>query len=182
MNQMETILSEVSTVLKRIDNQEIDAAVRKLQEGRRIFVIGEGRSGLMAKSFAMRLMHLGAEVYVIGETITPSITETDILVAVSGSGTTKNVVWTTEKAQSMGCSIIAVTTDTDSPLGSHASLVIHVPAATKYRKEWEPATIQPLGSLFDQCVHILFDNICLAYAASKQVNHEQAFQKHSNME
>ncbi|MFB5282542.1 hypothetical protein [Peribacillus sp. Hz7] len=62
------------------------------------------------------------------------------------------------------------------------SLIIHVPAATKYRKAGEHTTIQPLGSLFDQCTHILFDGICLEYASRKQVSHEQAFQKHSNME
>ncbi|MFJ8257271.1 6-phospho-3-hexuloisomerase [Peribacillus asahii] len=182
MNQLETILSEISIVMKRINVQDIEALSLILQEERRIFVIGEGRSGFMAKSFAMRLMHLGADVYVIGETITPSISEGDILVAVSGSGTTQNVVWTTEKAKSIGCHIIAVTTDTESPLASYASLIIHVPAATKYRKAGEHTTIQPLGSLFDQCTHILFDGICLEYAARKQVSHEQAFQKHSNME
>ena len=70
MNQLETILSEISIVMKRINVQDIEALSLILQEGRRIFVVGEGRSGFMAKSFAMRLMHLGADVYVIGETIT----------------------------------------------------------------------------------------------------------------
>ncbi|PLR66924.1 MULTISPECIES: 6-phospho-3-hexuloisomerase [Bacillaceae] len=182
MNQLETILSEISTVIKRSSTQKIEEIVRVLQKGKRIFVIGEGRSGLMAKSFAMRLMHLGAEVYVVGETITPSISEGDILIAVSGSGKTKNVVWTAEKAKSIGCSIIVITADTDAALASHASLILHVPAATKYRKEGEQSTIQPLGSLFDQCVHILFDGICLKYAEKNEVSNEQALLKHSNME
>ncbi|PLT30665.1 SIS domain-containing protein [Peribacillus deserti] len=106
----------------------------------------------------------------------------DILVAVSGSGTTKNVVWTAEKAKTAGVRIIAVTTENDSPLANQASFIIQVPAAAKYRKAGETDTIQPLGSLFDQCVHILFDYKCLEFAAFKEVSHEQAFQKHSNME
>ncbi|TDL82747.1 6-phospho-3-hexuloisomerase [Peribacillus frigoritolerans] len=182
MNQLETILSEIETVMKRSSLQQIELIVSELIKDQRIFVIGEGRSGLMAKSFAMRLMHLGAEVYVVGETITPSISENDILVAVSGSGTTKNVVWTAEKANSLGCTIIAVTADAKAQLAGFASHILHVPAATKYRKEGEQPTIQPLGSLFDQCVHILFDSICLQYAEKKKISNEKAFKKHSNME
>ncbi|MCM3113190.1 6-phospho-3-hexuloisomerase [Lederbergia lenta] len=182
MDQIETILTEISSVLKESNTQDVDMIVKELGNGNRIFVIGEGRSGLMSKSFAMRLMHLDAEVYVIGETITPAISAGDVLIAVSGSGNTKSVIWTAEKAQSVGCPVIAVTTDTESELASYASLILHVPAATKYRKEGEQATIQPLGSLFDQCAHILFDHICLTYANSKEISNEQAFLKHSNME
>jgi 6-phospho-3-hexuloisomerase len=182
MDQLETILSEIKTVIKRSSSKQIEPIVSELLKDQRIFVIGEGRSGLMAKSFAMRLMHLGAEVYVVGETITPSIAKNDILVAVSGSGTTKNVVWTAEKAKSIGCIIIAVTADPEAQLAALATYILHVPAATKYRKEGEQPTIQPLGSLFDQCVHLLFDGICLQYAEKKKISNEQAFQKHSNME
>ncbi len=37
----------------------------------RIFVTGLGRTGLMARGFAMRLMHLGRRVYHVGDVITP---------------------------------------------------------------------------------------------------------------
>ncbi|UOQ44985.1 6-phospho-3-hexuloisomerase [Halobacillus salinarum] len=182
MGKMETILSEIQSVTSLIDEAELTEIAADLQRTGRIFVIGEGRSGLMAKSFAMRLMHLGAEVYVIGETITPSIKEDDMLVAISGSGSTKSVVWTAEKAKKLGCQVIAVTTNPDSDLASHASKVLRVPAATKYRREDERQTIQPLGSLFDQCAHIVFDTICLSYAELKDIGHDQAFKQHSNVE
>ena len=51
-----------------------------IRKDRRIFVAGEGRSGFSAKGFAMRLMHLGYTVYVVGETITPALREGDLLV------------------------------------------------------------------------------------------------------
>ena len=44
----------------------------------------------------MRLMHLGFHVYVMGETITPSIGKGDLIIALSGSGTTKLVVTAAE--------------------------------------------------------------------------------------
>ena len=42
-------------------------------------------------AFAMRLMHLGFVVYVIGDVTTPSINEDDCLIAISGSGETRTV-------------------------------------------------------------------------------------------
>ncbi|MFS0775070.1 6-phospho-3-hexuloisomerase [Neobacillus sp. 3P2-tot-E-2] len=177
-----TIIKEIETVLSQVEENKLEEIAGKLQKAKRIFVIGEGRSGLMAKSFAMRLMHLGAAVFVVGETITPSIEEGDLLVAISGSGTTKNVVWTAEKTHSLGCSVVAVTTNPESPLADSATTILHVPAATKYRRESELKTIQPLGSLFDQCAHIVFDTLCLQYSALTKVDHSAAFGRHSNLE
>ncbi|MEH7117279.1 6-phospho-3-hexuloisomerase [Neobacillus vireti] len=179
---MSTILKEIETVLSQVVEEQLQELTEELQKAKRIFIIGEGRSGLMAKSFAMRLMHLGATVYVVGETITPAIGEGDLLVAVSGSGTTKSVVWTAEKTQSLGCPVIAVTTNPESALATAATRILHVPAATKYRRENELKTIQPLGSLFDQCVHLLFDTICLQYSELRSMSNNDAFALHSNLE
>lgn len=177
-----TIIREIETVLNQVEENKLAEIAGQLQKAKRIFVIGEGRSGLMAKSFAMRLMHLGATVYVVGETITPSIEEGDLLVAISGSGTTKNVVWTADMTLSLGCSVIAITTNPESPLAASATEILHVPAATKYRRENELKTIQPLGSLFDQCAHILFDTLCLQYSTLNKVDHNAALGRHSNLE
>ncbi|WP_026695870.1 6-phospho-3-hexuloisomerase [Peribacillus kribbensis] len=182
MTLIPTVLKEVEMVVSQVEEQKLQELASTLQQSKRIFIIGEGRSGLMAKSFAMRLMHLGATVYVVGETITPSIEEGDTLVAVSGSGTTKAVVWTSEKAASLGCSVIGVTTNPESPLAAASTQLLHVPAATKYRRENELKTIQPLGSLFDQSAHILFDIMCLQYAEQNKVDHTEAFGRHSNLE
>lgn len=182
MTVISTILKEIETVLGHVAEEQLLRLAAELQKAKRIFIIGEGRSGLMAKSFAMRLMHLGATVYVVGETITPAIAKGDHLVAVSGSGTTKSVVWTAEKTQQLGCKVIAVTTNPESPLAAVAAQILHVPAATKYRRENELKTIQPLGSLFDQCVHLLFDTICLLFSELNDVDHAQAFGRHSNLE
>lgn len=90
--EIEVILNEIQTVFSKIDGEQVEKLADMLASPKIIFVLGEGRSGLMAKSFAMRLMHLGFHVFVVGETITPSIQPGDLLIAVSGFGTTSNVV------------------------------------------------------------------------------------------
>lgn len=182
MSKLKEILLEAKEVLERVDETAVTETAVLLAGGKRIFVVGEGRSGLMAKSFAMRMMHLGATVYVIGETITPSISSGDILVAVSGSGTTHGVVWTAQKARELGAFVIALTTDDGSPLGRSASRLLTIPAATKHRREGERRSVQPLGSLFDQCVHLVLDSVCLSYAELRGVDHAAAYKQHSNVE
>lgn len=180
--ETEIILSEIQTVFSKINNQHVATLVDMLTTPSRIFVLGEGRSGLIAKSFAMRLMHLGFQVYVVGETITPSVKDGDVLVAISGSGTTANVVQTAEKAKKTGVTVVSVTSDSASPLANLSHQTIDIPAATKYRREGEIQSKQPLSSLFDQAVHIYFDAVCMALMETQQSGNEDAFQRHSNLE
>ncbi|MBP2631400.1 MAG: 6-phospho 3-hexuloisomerase [Firmicutes bacterium] len=182
MDTGKKILGEIEQVIAQIEEERISQAAHYLLKAKRIFVIGEGRSGFMVKAFAMRLMHLGAQSYVLGETITPAIAPQDVLVAISGSGKTHSVVWTAEKAKQTGVIVLALTANAESQLAKTADTCLVIPAATKFRNEGKSESIQPLGSLFDQSAHIVFDSICLFYAELGKVSAEAAFRAHSNLE
>jgi 6-phospho-3-hexuloisomerase len=70
----------ILSAIKRLDVQKISKMVDMLvdfyqnKQGR-ILVMGAGRSGLVGRAFAMRLLHLGYNAYVLGETIVPAIRE-----------------------------------------------------------------------------------------------------------
>ncbi len=177
-----TILGEIRGVLGTFDYTQLDTVADEIDSASHVVVAGEGRSGFMAKAFAMRLMHLGVPVHVVGETTTPALGGEDLLVAVSGSGTTASTVRAAEQANAVGGRVIAVTTDPDSPLAATAATVVHIPAATKYRKPGEAATIQPLSSLFDQVCHIVFDAVCLRLATLREVDNAAARAAHANTE
>lgn len=176
------ILGEIDRVVARLDDADVDSLADRLDAAGHVLVTGEGRSGFMARAFAMRLMHLGLSVHVIGETTTPAVRDGDTVVAVSGSGTTAGTVRVAEQAQSVGAQVLAVTTDPQSPLAAAADAVLHVPAATKYRREGEAATIQPLSSLFDQVCHVVFDAACLRVALRREVTNDAARAAHANTE
>jgi 6-phospho-3-hexuloisomerase len=182
MNALETILAEVQKVLERIDDAELGQLATQLQVAPRVFVAGEGRSGFMARAFAMRLAHLGLTVYVLGETITPPMRQGDLLVAVSGSGTTHGTVHAAQTASDSGARVVAVTSDPEAALGELADRTLVVPAATKWRRPGEPATSQPLGSLFDQACHLTLDAVCLHLARLAGVDNEQARARHASGE
>lgn len=180
MRILDAINHEISEVLTATDEQQLDDVVPLFDKQRRIFVLGAGRSGLMAKAFAMRLMHIGYTPFVIGETITPSIQSGDLLLAVSGSGTTHSIVELAEKAHQQGVTVIALTSNGASKLAQLADHTIVVPGATKSGDGIK--SIQLLSTLFDQSVHLVLDALCLKLARRDGTDNGAAKSRHSNME
>lgn len=179
---IQTVVEEVTGVLSRVSASEVVGFVAVLADAQRVMVAGEGRSGLMARAFAMRLMHLGLSVHVVGETTTPAIAAGDSVVAVSGSGTTAGTVRVAEQARKVGATLHAVTSRDDSALADLAASVLVIPGATKQRQAGEALTVQPLSSLFDQATHIVLDVVCLHLAVARGVDNGAARSAHSNTE
>lgn len=179
---LDVIQSEIAGVLAQTDPGQLETMVSELDAAGRVFAAGAGRSGFMVNALATRLVHLGSRVHVVGEATAPTMANGDVLVAVSGSGTTAGTVRTADEAVRAGCRVLAVTTDPASPLAARAQAILHVPAATKYRREGEAGTIQPLSSLFDQCTHLVFDAICLRLAETRDIDNATAKQAHVTTE
>lgn len=180
--ELDVVVNEISEALSRVEYENLLALVREVQKAQKVFVTGEGRSGLMAKAFAMRLMHLGVTSYVVGETICPSIQRGDLLCAVSGSGTTVGTLHVAGQARKAGARICAVTAHPDSELAKTSDVVLFIPAATKKRSEGEAATVQPLGSLFDQGAHLCLDAVALILSSEGAKTHGEVLSRHSNLE
>lgn len=176
-NYLMPIVEEVKEVLAQIDPKEVEAVANLIQKDSRVFVDGEGRSGFVGKCFAMRLMHLGFEVYVMGESTTPSFQKDDVLLCVSGSGNTGSVLLNAKKAKKTDGKVITVTNNRDSSLGNLSDQVIELHATVRGDTE-NRQSIQLLGSLFDQSVHLLLDGICLMVSKRDAISNEEATQKH----
>lgn len=181
---IKTVADEISAVLSSISEEEAIHLSRHLREAKRIFVYGEGRSGLMGKAFAMRLMHGGFPVYVIGETVTPSIEKDDLLVAISGSGSTGAILQFAAKSKEIGAKVFLVSTNRESKIASICDGILVIPAATKYRRPDEPGTIQPLGNQFDQSVHLVLDAVIIGtlQIENQDSAYEEMTKRHTNLE
>ena len=180
---VDKITHELTRTLKRIDTEKIDALVEAINSSKKIFVAGAGRSGFMMRSFCMRLMHLGFEAYVVGETITPNISDQDLLIIGSGSGSTSALVSMAEKAHLIGAAVSLVTVTPDSPAGLLADPVIYIPAISpKVSNSNNPVSIQPMGSLFEQSLLILLDTVIVILMDTMDKNSEAMFARHANLE
>ncbi len=175
--------SELETFLKLLESAHRD--------GRRIFVVGVGRSGLIGRAFAMRLMHLGFHAYVVGETVTPAARAGDVLIAISGSGRSAAVVAAAEIARSLGVKVVALTSYPDSPLAKIADMVVSIPGRTKVSHEdrWEVRQLlglheplAPLGTQFELVAQVVLDSVIFELMSRLGVEEEDMLELHANVE
>ena len=76
-DSINAILKNIENAVDYLEEDVIEDFENEILKAENIFVTGAGRSGLAAKAFAMRLMHLGLSAYVVGETISPAIHKND---------------------------------------------------------------------------------------------------------
>jgi 6-phospho-3-hexuloisomerase len=166
--RMEKLAQKIGEQLRAIDQKSIDQFVESLINAKRIFIVGAGRSGLVAKAFGMRLMHLGFTVYVIGEVITPAIHKDDLLIVVSGSGQTLSVVVAATVAKEKGVKIVGITSNPDSDIGKLSDVIVQIkgrqPEDAKRDYEARQLTgnhepLAPLGTLFELSAMVFLDSI-----------------------
>ena len=185
------IMKSIEIISEEEKNKMIETLVDAYNRGTRILVMGAGRSGLVGKAFAMRLLHLGFQVYVLGETIVPRIKEGDVVIAISGSGRTRLIVTAAEAAKHVGAKIIALTTYPDSPLGRLADIVVRIPGRTKIAKEEDYFARQilgiheplaPLGTLFEDTSLVFLDGVVVELMNKLGKTEEDLRNAHANIE
>ncbi|WP_434399791.1 6-phospho-3-hexuloisomerase [Planococcus sp. 11815] len=178
---MNEISAELAHTLGQVDEAEASRLVTAMAQVDKIFVAGGGRSGFMAKAFVMRMVHMGLTAYVVGETVTPSLLENDLFIVGSGSGETGSLIAMTEKAKTIGATVAAVTTNPDSSIGKLADLHITIPAQAKAEGA-SGKSIQPMGSLFEQSLLVVYDALVLTYMEQYHITADAMFGTHANLE
>jgi len=198
LKAMEEIASYIHKASNEIDPRQVEEFISLLVEvyksnsGRKILVMGAGRSGLVGRAFAMRLMHLGFNVYVLGDTIVPSISDRDVVIAVSGSGKTRLVVTAAEAAKAVGAKIVALTSFPESPLGKLADITVRIPGKTKEVFKMDDyfarqilgvhAPLAPLGTLFEDIAMVFLDGVIYELMLRLGVSEDEMRKRHANIE
>ena len=175
------IIEELQRTLQAIDAAQVEDAQAMLLGARSIFVTGAGRSGLAIRMAAMRLMHLGLTVHVVGEVTTPAIAKGDLLLVASGSGSTAGAVQAAETARKVGAEVLLLTAARTSKLGTVATGVVIIPAATK-QDHGGSVSHQYAGALFEQSVLLVMDAMFQAMWKARGESAEQLWTRHANLE
>ena len=148
------IIKSIQTTLES-DIEDTDKFVDLIIGSRRIFIYGVGRSGLIAKAFAIRLVQMGLEVFFVGETVTPFVEEGNLVIIVSYTGETMSAIQTANIVRRVGAKVVTVTANNHSKLAAASNLVIEIhPPKDDDRKR-----LAPLGTLFEVATLIYLDGI-----------------------
>ena len=156
--------------------EEMHAFTARIRAHQRIFVSASGRSGLMMRAFAMRLMQAGITVFIAGDPLTPAIGAGDLLVCASASGRTPSVCRNAETALQCGAELYVITACADSPLARirKPDLLLRVP--DKSCASDGPG--QLMGSLFEETL-LLFTDLA-AYSLADDPDAMR--RRHANLE
>lgn len=181
LRNISLVRDEMTNTAAKIDAHELAGLAGHLTQGGRVFVAGAGRSGLVLRMAAMRLMHLGLTVHVAGDTTTPAIGPGDLFLVASGSGTTSGVVKSAETAAKAGARIAAFTANPDSPLAGLADALVIIPAAQK-TDHGSSITRQYSGSLFEQVLFLATEAVFQSLWENTEVPAEELWLRHANLE
>ncbi|MEW6068079.1 MAG: 6-phospho-3-hexuloisomerase [Nitrospirota bacterium] len=182
------ILGKIKEVTDKISHEDFDNFIDLIIKSPRIYIIGAGRSGLVARAFGMRLAHLKKEVFIVGETITPAMRKGDALIAVSGSGKTTWVIETAKASKTLGGKVAAITWDQKSELAKIADVVVQIKSQAIPRRvkgyttrELMGVPLPPLGSLFEISTLIFFESCVLELMNRLGIAEEEMRKIHANL-
>ena len=185
------ITDKIQQIISSISEEKTGKIIEEIINAHNIFIFGVGRSGLVAQAFAMRLVHLGKAVHFVGEVTTPAISSDDIIIVISGSGTTSSVHNVSEAAKKQGAKVVSLTSKINSPVAKLSDIVIEIPLEQE-KKETDnyfahqlvskSQEIMPMGTLFELTVMIYFDSIIPVIMEKTGVSEKHMKEKHSNLE
>lgn len=192
ISAIEAILDNIRDAEEYLVEEDIANFIEIITTADNIFVTGAGRSGLAAKAFAMRLMHLGLSSYVVGETISPAINAGDCILAISGSGETNTIVTAAKISKKRGAKVLALTSYPESSLGQIADGIIHVKGRTKVEVDDENylkrqikgnyTSLTPLGTAFELTSLVFLDGLVSELMEAMGKTEEDLKNRHTVLE
>ena len=179
----ETVLEEHRRVFEAQPLADIEQLMETIIEAKRVFVFGAGREGIAARSFAMRVMHLGKDTFWLLDDTTPGMQEDDLFVVVNGSGKIGFIDYFIDQAKKTGCKVAVITGSPAERTPAEADVNVFVPAAVYKGTDLRVVpSVQPMGNLYEQHLFLLFDIIVMMLEKKMNLSHDEMEKRHRNVE
>ncbi|MHC4549569.1 MAG: SIS domain-containing protein [Planctomycetota bacterium] len=173
---MQPILQDLQRILDAVSPEKTGAFLKAIRMARRAFMYGVGRSGLVARMFGMRLVHLGRDATIVGDTTTPAIRRGDLLVICSRTGQSPVLHHMERLAHRERALVAAVVGMPEAPITDGADLVVRLPLEVAAGER-----NQPMGSLFEQALLLYLDGVVLALMSELKKTVADMERVHSNL-
>lgn len=112
-----------------IDEETLNSCIELLHQHGEVVVFGVGSSGIAAEDMQTRLMRVGKHINIVTDPHfqimrASSMTEDTLVIAISLTGSTKDIVDSVAVAKESGAKVIALTNYVKSPLTKYADHVL----------------------------------------------------------
>ncbi len=178
------IIQEMSSTVANVDPDAVEMLVDELEKARNIFCLGAGRSGILLQAFCMRLNHLGFSAYLAGGLPCPPASHEDLIVVVSGSGSSPSVSAIVAQGRAAHAKVVVFTAQEherpETIMGADRTIFIPAPAALINRQS--NSSRQPMRTLFEQVCFLLCESIICRLISKKGLGDEEIARRHANLE
>lgn len=125
----QNIIQKINECHEVLDIPELDKAIQLIKNAERIFFFGIGSSGISALTAKERFLRIGivSDAAIEGHhqnMIASILSQKDVVVAFSLSGTTKDILDAVQIAKQNNVPVIVLTSYLRSPLTEHADIVL----------------------------------------------------------
>ena len=177
------IINELEETLSKVDADDVNKLIAEIEKAEKVFFVGVGRVLLSLESVAKRLAHLGVDCYIVGQVTEPAITEDDLLIVGSGSGETTFPVAIAEKAKNYNATVFHIGRNPDCSMSEYSDFFVRIPASDIPELEVAGVeSVQPMTSLFEQALLLFGDTVALMMAREMDIEMEELWEYHANLE
>lgn len=137
----QNIQNGLADTLSLLDYDAVERAVGALLAARRIVVFGFGNSATICQDFETRFLRFGFIVEAYSDvhqqaTVASLLSAEDVVVAISHSGATRDLLDTVAIGKATGAKVVSITSRTGSPLSKLSDIVlIGMGREVRYRSE-----------------------------------------------
>ena len=164
----------IKSTMAILNAKDISGLSKRIQNAKRIFLMGSGRTGLVVEMFAMRLAQLGLPVFIVSHPTTPALEKTDLLILVSGSGETEIILSAASKAKRISAELFVVTQNEGSSLGKLVQDPLIIPSPSDNTKVLN-------GTLFEMALLISLDAVIAKLLNLTGQRFEDMSKRHANI-
>lgn len=127
-------INDISVALKNtesvLDEEKLEAAAKKIMSAKRIVIFGLGNSAAIAQDAAHKFLRLGLNAQACCDNhlqaiIASHLDRQSVTIAVSHSGSSKDIVEAVQLSKIGGATTIGITNYGSSPLNDNCDIVLH---------------------------------------------------------
>lgn len=177
-----------SAVLEGIDTEALETAVEMINSAPRVFVLGVGHSGAIARILTMKLAHVGVSAVPVFSEIIPPFDAESVLIAISQSGETTTVVTLAEKARRLGGRVLGITGNRESTLARLSACVLSL-APIPHEHEVQSLSVlgtrdqqNVRGTVFGFALFALSYSLVVTLAQRRKESPASIDARHANLE
>ena len=126
------VLATVEKTYALIDTEAIKRSIDDINKANNIYLAGVGSSGLICEDFSYKLQRTGKKVFYQVDAHTnlalvANIDKDDLLIAISYSGLTKEILIASEYAKKVGAKVISISKSLNSTLAHNSNELLLIP-------------------------------------------------------